>query len=433
MSSKKIITKKMAEANEFIEKNQLKEGEAVLNEIIKLEPDNRDAVNLLVMVALAQGGFPAAEKVMAAFVKADPTHHQGHNVLGTFVAQQQRFPDAIKHFARAVLLKPDDAKYYLDLGTGLFMCDRHEDAAEVFSMAASHDETIRHLFNIEGVSDELQERSKLADITIRKKMTEMHLESVAKFEKETGGQVPRIKRAIWPQTHHIPFEYGNPQQQPSFFYVPELRDEPDFDLSNSKWVKDLEAAYPDILAEIMNELDLEKDGEPYLHDNSVTPANWSLKGSRDWTSLHLFQEANATPFAERFPKTVAALRKTPISSVDGQPIEAFFSILRPHTHIPPHYGVANNRLTIHMPIIIPEKCKIRVGDKQHEWQNGKLYCFDDSFEHEAWNDSDENRLVLIFETWHPDLSDDECKAIERVFADRDAWLNARNLPADLLK
>ncbi|MCK5042090.1 MAG: aspartyl/asparaginyl beta-hydroxylase domain-containing protein [Sphingomonadales bacterium] len=432
MSSKKTITKKMAQANEFIEKSQFEEGGAVLKDILKLEPDNRDAVNLLVLVALAQGGFPEAEKVMASFVKADPTHHQGHNVLGTFVAQQQRFPDAIKHFAKAVLLKPDDAKYYLDLGTALYMCDRIDDAVEVFSMAASHDETIRHLFNIEGVPDELQERSKLADISIRKKMSEMHLESVAAFEKETGVGVPRIKRSIWPKTHHTPFNYGNPQQQPTVFYVPELRDEPDFDLSSLKWVKDLEAAYPDIREEVMSQLDMEKDGEPYLGDSSIAPAGWSLKGNRDWTSLHLFQNASVTPFAKRFPKTVEALRKTPISTVDGEPIEVFFSILRPHTHIPPHFGVANNRLTVHMPIVIPEKCKIRVGDKQHAWEEGKLYCFDDSFEHEAWNDSDENRLVLIFETWHPDLADDECTAIERVFADRDAWLKGRNLPADLL-
>ena len=54
-----------------------------------------------------------------------------------------------------------------------------------------------------------------------------------------------------------------------------------------------------------------------------------------------------------------------------------------------------------------EKCGFRVHDETRHWQLGKCLWFDDSFEHEVWNQSDEARLVLICDMWHPDLSDDE--------------------------
>jgi aspartate beta-hydroxylase len=37
--------------------------------------------------------------------------------------------------------------------------------------------------------------------------------------------------------------------------------------------------------------------------------------------------------------------------------------------------------------------------------------FDDTFLHEAWNRTDERRVVLILDTWHPDLTEAECSAL----------------------
>jgi aspartate beta-hydroxylase len=81
-----------------------------------------------------------------------------------------------------------------------------------------------------------------------------------------------------------------------------------------------------------------------------------------------------------------------------------FSALSPHTAIPPHHGETNSRLVVHLPLIIPENCLYRVGFEHRRWQEGKVLVFDDTIEHEARNDSDLLRVVLIFDVWNPLLS-----------------------------
>ena len=92
-----------------------------------------------------------------------------------------------------------------------------------------------------------------------------------------------------------------------------------------------------------------------------------------------------------------------------------FSLLAPHTHIPPHTGVINGRLTVHLPLVVPPDCgALRAGEQAHAWEEGRCLVFDDSFVHEAWNDSPHLRAVLIFDIWHPALSAVEREALSAV-------------------
>ncbi len=65
------------------------------------------------------------------------------------------------------------------------------------------------------------------------------------------------------------------------------------------------------------------------------------------------------------------------------------------------------RLVTHLPLIVPENCGFRVGNDTRQWVPGKAWVFDDTIEHEAWNDSDKLRVVLIFDIWHPHLTPPE--------------------------
>ncbi len=82
-------------------------------------------------------------------------------------------------------------------------------------------------------------------------------------------------------------------------------------------------------------------------------------------------------------------------------VSADFSYLPPHTHINPHKGFTKMVLRVHLGLIIPKDCGIRVGNETKKWQVGKLIIFDDSYEHEAWNDSDEDRFVLMLDIANP--------------------------------
>ncbi|MEE7566058.1 aspartyl/asparaginyl beta-hydroxylase domain-containing protein, partial [Xanthomonas sp. Kuri4-3] len=96
--------------------------------------------------------------------------------------------------------------------------------------------------------------------------------------------------------------------------------------------------------------------------------------------------------------------------------EICFSVLAPGTHILPHRGVTNTRLTVHLPLVVPGQCALRAGGELHEWQEGHALVFDDSFEHEAWNRSTESRTILLMDTWNPHLDLPEREAIEHLVA-----------------
>ena len=93
-----------------------------------------------------------------------------------------------------------------------------------------------------------------------------------------------------------------------------------------------------------------------------------------------------------------------------------FSLLRPRARIAPHTGVQNTRLVCHLPLIVPPGCGFRVGNEIRQWEEGKLLIFDDTIEHEAWNDSGEDRMVLIFDIWRPELSARERQEVSALFA-----------------
>ena len=92
---------------------------------------------------------------------------------------------------------------------------------------------------------------------------------------------------------------------------------------------------------------------------------------------------------------------------DGFSPTAMFSALQPRTHIPPHTGSSNVRLLAHLPLILPGPARFRVGNSVKEWKMGQAWVFDDTIEHEAWNDADQMRVILIFDVWNPFLTEAE--------------------------
>lgn len=209
--------------------------------------------------------------------------------------------------------------------------------------------------------------------------------------------------------------------QPSFIYFPRLPAIEFYERSEFPWLESIEAATADIRAELINLL---QEGssvlEPYIDIPAGTPLNqWrDLNRSRRWGVYYLWQEGIAIPdHVARFPRTVKALGAWPRCEVPGSSPSVIFSILDARTRIPAHTGVANTRLMVHLPLIVPPGCGFRVGAERREWHPGEAFVFDDTFEHEAWNDSDEPRAVLIFDIWSPHLSIAERELVSQVSAD----------------
>jgi aspartyl/asparaginyl beta-hydroxylase (cupin superfamily) len=213
-------------------------------------------------------------------------------------------------------------------------------------------------------------------------------------------------------------------QQPSHFHYPGLPPVEFHDRSRFPWLEQVEAATPEIRAELDALLASEAaELVPYIHyPDDVPLAQWrALNRSRDWTAIHLLQNgARIERNARHCPRTMALLAELPQPQVPRRSPNAMFSLLAPRTRIPPHTGVANTRLVCHLPLIVPEGCGFRVGAETRAWEPGQAFVFDDTIEHEAWNDSDQLRVVLIFDVWAWALSDAERDAVAATMAASDA-------------
>lgn len=196
-----------------------------------------------------------------------------------------------------------------------------------------------------------------------------------------------------------------------------------FDAEHFPWFAELESATDTIRQELLQLLAASEDLiKPYVDQASGTPENkWSvLNRKRDWSAIHLWKEGVRQDKAcAGAPQTAALVEQLPLCRIPGRAPTVFFSLLKAGAHIPAHTGVTNTRAIVHLPLIVPQGCRFRVGGETREWREGEAFAFDDTIDHEAWNDSDQDRVVLILDTWNPHLSEDEQALITTMFETAD--------------
>lgn len=206
-------------------------------------------------------------------------------------------------------------------------------------------------------------------------------------------------------------------QQPSSFYFPGLPQKQFYERSEFDWVAALEAKIPEMRAELLSVLSDGQDFVPYVESSADRPhAANPLINDPSWGAYYFWKSGEIVEeHATRCPATMAALDVAPMPRIDKRSPIALWSLLKPGTHIKPHHGLLNTRLICHIPLIIPENCALRVGNETRAWKEGEALIFDDSIEHEAWNRSQETRVVLLFEVWRPEITMAERQALTALF------------------
>jgi aspartyl/asparaginyl beta-hydroxylase (cupin superfamily) len=207
--------------------------------------------------------------------------------------------------------------------------------------------------------------------------------------------------------------------QPTLMNFPFLKNYEFHPREDFPWLEGLEAAAPAIRDEVLAVLAADREGlTPYIAYPEGLPLDqWrELNHSRRWSAYFLWKDgACEEEHCRRCPATATALAQTPQVDIPSRGPTAFFSILDAHTHIPPHTGSTNARLTVHVPLILPGACRFRVGGETREWRVGEAWVFDDTIEHEAWNDADAPRAILIFDVWNPQLTALERDLVREAF------------------
>ena len=200
-------------------------------------------------------------------------------------------------------------------------------------------------------------------------------------------------------------------QQPRRYFFPGLSQRAFFPREQFPWLESLEASTEAIKKELLQVVDSGDSFGPYLEADGTGPIlnEASNLGSMDWSACYLWRDGSVVEeIAQRCPETMQALSQVPLCKIPGHMPSALFSRLAPGTTIAPHHGLVNTRLICHLPLIVPENCgALRVGNHQRTWREGEAFVFDDSVEHEAWNNADSARVVLLFDVWRPELSEEE--------------------------
>ena len=207
-------------------------------------------------------------------------------------------------------------------------------------------------------------------------------------------------------------------QQPRVFHYPELPQIQFYDRSFFPWIDKVEAATADIRAELSEVLTESSAFAPYVNHIPGRPVRdlAGLAGNPDWSAFYMWKDGETVAAnAARCPKTMAAMDEVPLTRVRNRSPSVLFSLMRPGAHIPPHAGLVNTRLICHLPLIVPPSCSFRVGNDTRTPVEGKVWVFDDTIEHEAWNRSDRTRVILLFEVWRPELTDEERALVTTMF------------------
>lgn len=217
-------------------------------------------------------------------------------------------------------------------------------------------------------------------------------------------------------------------QEPRYFYFPGLPQQQFYERDGFPWMDTLEAATADIREELLEVMRAPDAFAPYVQSDPARPrkSQDGMLDNPDWSAFYLWK--NGEPVAgnvERCPRTMAALADAPLARISSRSPSVLFSLLRPGARIPPHNGLVNTRLICHLPLIVPGRCRFRVGNEQREWIEGRAWAFDDSIEHEAWNDSNGTRVILLFDIWRPELREDERALVMGLFEAIDAQSGAR--------
>ena len=183
---------------------------------------------------------------------------------------------------------------------------------------------------------------------------------------------------------------------------PGLTSTPWHDPAQFEWVKELEDSTDTIREEVLHAVQNRNGFSQYFYPGV---------GNESWQSLMFYKggrriEENCA----RCPETAKLIEQLPGGTVR----EAMVSLLEPKAIIKPHRDSGNQLLTCHLGLRIPSDCAIRVGGETRTWSEGQCIIFDTTFEHEAWNKSDEPRVVLLVDFWHPDLTQVERKFLMSV-------------------
>jgi aspartyl/asparaginyl beta-hydroxylase (cupin superfamily) len=400
----------------------------VCKDILAIDGNHLSSLRFLADLAIQSGDFASATSHLQTLLVHSPRDTQLLSQLGQAFYRQGKLLQAAAIYTDYWRSSPRNRTIYLTLGCLHVELGNFDKAAQIFSLGESVDPQLLSLWKKPGVNPGIGQMSKIAWDTLCRHHTELHIKTVEALGDPQD--IARIRDAVWPLADAREISYGHPLHCPQGFSIEYAESPTFFEAALFPWRRQLEGCYPDIREEILTGMNVAVNGRPYLSNrHRLEGPQWEpLVNNMSWASVHLYGRGLANQqVIDRFPQTLEALARVPLATSGAYPSEVFISVLAPHTRIPEHFGVSSAILTAHLPIEVPAGCGLKVHEETRVPEAGKLMVFDDTWEHSAWNNSDQPRVVLIFELWHPQLSELERSAVSHGFRAREQWIQQRSV------
>jgi aspartyl/asparaginyl beta-hydroxylase (cupin superfamily) len=232
------------------------------------------------------------------------------------------------------------------------------------------------------------------------------------------GPLERVLQALAIITGEAEEPQLDPRQRPGMLYIPGLPHQPWYEASEYPETREvarvLREAWPRMREEFLAHATARERFEPYAPPEEVERYHVSgLRGPEEWTGL--FFSRNGIRYEESYrdlKETARVLAQLEPSLLVQH--ESFFSVLSPGAALRPHCDATNAKLSVHLGVLIPERCGIKVGGIAKRWVEGETYLFDETWEHEAWNHDQTPRVCFLTDIWHPELTPVERAALREL-------------------
>ena len=381
-------------------------------------PTLAEAHAFLAAHALRRGAFAASVAHGEQALKADPDDVQAHAVLG----EALRRLITLEHAERALrdILDEQPQAYTSGLHHAWLLERRGDTHAALLGYLRSIKTAQSHgLWRDDDSTPpwlrELVQHAMQRAQSGRHKVFHDLLNGM--IERYGRDGMSRVADCLTMYLGEAPTVYADPRQRPTFLYFPGLPTTPVFDRSQLSFAEEFEARMPAIREEMRSVMTGTDGIEPFHYDLTREQRESMTLGAAwdayffDRDGLRLQQHHAACPI------TSATLAQLPLDHIRDHGPEVCFSILRPGAHILPHRGVTNTRSVLHLGLVIPEHCALKLSDVgEVHWQEGRCFAFDDTYEHEAWNRSDSTRVILLADIWNPHLHEVERAAVADLIA-----------------
>jgi len=410
----------LEQARILLNEGRVLEAERACERVLEKSPDNVEALNVCAVASLRDGKNYRAVAMLERAARIAPEHAITQHNLGRAYEAVDNLDGAMTALRHAVRLRPAYHVARIRLGALLERRGEARQATLHYSRALDDAQRQGRWLDAASTPDSLRDMVARGTAAVRRHRREALFAIVERLASRYGrGELSRIEQCLRIYLRDERASYPDPRQSPSFLYLPGLPATPYLDRGLFPWIEDLESRTDQIRDELGSVLPSDHGRERVFTSDELERQN--LRGDEGpvtWNGYYFYRHGERrNDNAERCPRTAEAVDALPLSIVPAHGPEVLYSVFTPGTHLLPHQGVTNTRVVGHLPLIVPRDCALRVGGELHEWQEGRVVVFDDTYEHEAWNRSDQTRVVLIFDIWNPYMSEAERAAFRDIVVD----------------